>query len=123
MSEDSSGDKKGASFDLALENVSRYIKLYRDAPPDDGNTMVECLQQISATLFYLEKERAVFHDRFQKRINELVLEGKAVNRAENMAYAEIPEIYLLRRVMDSAYKCCDAIRTNISWLKSGITNV
>lgn len=114
---------KPSPFDLALENVSNYIKLYRDADPNDGNTLVECLQQITATLFYLEKERAVFHDQFQKRINELVLEGKSVSRAENMAHAEIPQMYLLRRVMDSAYKCCDAIRTNVSWLKSGITNV
>lgn len=115
-------ETKPSPFELALENVSTHIKLYRDADPNDGNTMVECLQQITATLFYLEKERAVFHDQFQKRINELIIEGKSVSRAENVAHAEIPQMYLLRRVMDSAYKCCDAIRTSVSWLKSGITN-
>jgi len=110
-------------FEIALNHISTYIKIYRDADPNDGNTMVECLQQITATLFYLEKERAVFHDQFQKRINELILEGSAVSRAENKAHAEIPQMYLLRRVMDSAYKTCDAIRTNISWLKTGLINV
>ena len=113
-------DDKG--FERALNHVSNYIKLYRETDLLDGNTLTMCLQQISATLFYLEKERAMYHDKFQKRINELILDGKTVSRAENSAHAEIPEMYLLRRVMDSAYTTCDAIRTNISWLKSGLTN-
>jgi len=51
-----------------------------------------------------------------------VLNGDSVSRAENTAHVQVPEMYLLRRVMDSAYTCCDAIRTQISWIKSGLTN-
>ncbi len=114
--------EKEEGFKKALDHVSFYIKAYRDTDLNDGNGLAECLQQISATLFYLEKERAVFHDQFQKRIHQLILAGDSVSRAENKANAEIPQMYLLRRVMDSAYKACDAIRTNISWLKSGLIN-
>lgn len=106
----------------ALDNITKYVKIYRELKPDDGNGMMECLQQISATLFYLEKERAEYHDKFQKRISELVLSGESVSRAENTAHSEIPEMYLLRRVMDAAYVVCESIRSQTSWIKTGLRN-
>lgn len=106
----------------ALEHITKYIKLYRESDPEDGNTLVECLQQITSTLFYLEKERAVYHDMFQKKINELIAKEMSVSRSENEAHVLFPEMYMLRRVMDSAYTTCDAIRTQISWIKSGLVN-
>lgn len=106
----------------ALDNITKYVKIYRELDPNDGNGMMECLQQISATLFYLEKERAEYHDKFQKRISELVLSGESVSRAENTAHSEIPEMYLLRRVMDAAYVVCESIRSQTSWIKTGLRN-
>lgn len=110
------------ALETALNHVSDYIKKYRETSPDDGESLTAILQQITATLFYLEKERAKYHDTFQNTINKLVLNGESVSRAENTAHVQVPEMYLLRRVMDSAYTCCDAIRTQISWIKSGLTN-
>jgi hypothetical protein len=34
----------------------------------------------------------------------------------------VPELYRLRRIMESGYETSGAIRTNISWLKSEINN-
>jgi hypothetical protein len=47
-----------------------------------------------------------------------VLSGLSVARAENEAHVKVPEMYLLRRVMDAGYEVIGAIRTNISYLKS-----
>lgn len=110
------------ALESAIDHISKEIKKYRELSPDDGEGMVACLQQISSTLFYLEKERADYHVKFQNIIHENVFKGESVARSENIAHKEVPEMYLLRRIMDSAYKTCDAIRTQISWIKSGIVN-
>lgn len=109
-----------SDFNKALEHLTDNIKRYRETPEDDGNALTILLQQITATLFYLEKERAKYHELFQKAVHQLVLSGEAVNRAENKAHVIHPEMYMLRRVMDSAYTVVDAIRTQISWIKTGL---
>ena len=109
-------------LERALNHITDYIKKYRETEPNDGESLTAILKQITATLFYLEKERAKYHSTFQNTINKLVLNGDSVSRAENTAHVQVPEMYLLRRVMDSAYTCTDAIRTQISWIKSGLVN-
>jgi len=109
-------------YEIALNHLAEAIKTFRETPQNDGETLVSILQQISATLYYLEGERAKYHDQFQTTIHKLILAGESVARAENKANVVVPEMYLLRRSMDSAYKICDAIRTQVSWIKSGIVN-
>ncbi len=104
----------------ALDHIYANVKKYRELNADDGEGMMGCLQQISATLVYLEKERAEYHDKFERKKHELIISGESVNKAENAAYVEFPEIYLLRRVMDSAYEVCQAIRSQVSWIKTGL---
>lgn len=110
------------ALEQAVNHLSEQIIKYRNTSPDDGNTLVAINQQISSTLFYLEKERAKYHQSYQETINNLVLGGDSVSRAENTAHVKVPEIYMLRRIMDSAYNVCDAIRTQTSWIKTGLTN-
>lgn len=105
-------------FEKALNLLSKQIKKYRDLKELDGNVLTEILQQVTGTLFYLEKERSNYHAQWQTVVHQLILEGKSVARAENMAHVEVPEMYMLRRIMDSAYEVVGAIRTNISWLKT-----
>jgi hypothetical protein len=47
-----------------------------------------------------------------------VKEKKTVARAENEAHVTYPQMYQLRRIQDAGYRVADAIRTNISYLKS-----
>lgn len=111
------------SLEKDLKTLADHIELYRDAPSDDGNTLSECLKHITSTLFFLEIERAKHHEQWQSIVNKLIVkQGSTVSRAENEAHVLVPELYKLRRIMDSAYTCCDAIRTKISWIKSGLTN-
>jgi hypothetical protein len=102
----------------ALDHLIVNVKQYRNTATMDGEALVEILQQLTATLFYLEGERSKYHDDFQKIINTLVIEGKSVARSENEAHVQIPEMYMLRHIMSSAYEVVGAIRTQISWLKS-----
>ena len=102
----------------ALDHIIDNVKKYRACAVDDGEQLVSILQQLTATLFYLEKERADYHDKFQCIINALVLEGKTVSRAENQAHVDIPQMYMLRHVMSAGYEVVGALRSQISWLKT-----
>lgn len=102
----------------ALNHITNQIKLYRQCDVMDGEQLIKILQQITATLYYLETERSKYHDKFQTIINNKVLSGSTVARAENDAHIEVPEMYMLRHIMNSAYEVVGAIRTQISWLKS-----
>ena len=106
------------NLQLALEHITSEITKYRQTSVDDGEALVSILQQITTTLFYLEKERAEYHTKFQDEINLLILEGNSVARSENQAHVKVPEMYLLRHIMSSAYEVVGALRTQISWLKS-----
>jgi len=111
-----------SGFTKALDHISSEIKRYRELKELNGEVLTEILQQVTGTLFYLEKERANYHAAWQSKVHTLVLEGKSVARAENEAHVQVPEMYMLRRIMDSAYEVVGAIRTNISFLKSQINN-
>lgn len=102
----------------ALDHIINQVKKYRATGVDDGEALVGILQQLTATLFYLEKERAEYHTKFQEVINLLILEGNSVSRSENQAHIQVPEMYMLRHVMSSAYEVVGALRTQISWLKT-----
>lgn len=107
------------NFEKSLENLTSYIQAYDDVSLNDGESLNFLLQKINTTLFYLENERAIFKKQYEQRIYELTTDKKmTVSRAVNFAEVEVPELYLLRRIMDSGYRCSDAIRTNISFLKS-----
>lgn len=106
----------------AKEYLDEQVRIYRQTAEDDGNGYCEVLTQITATLYYLEAHRAKYHNDFQSIVHALVLEGKSVNRAENIAHVEVPEFYELKRKMDSAYDVVSGIKTKVSWIKTGLTN-
>lgn len=106
-------------FETTLNELTEYIQAYDDTSLNDGESLNYLLQKINTTLFYLETERAIFKKKYEQRIYELTTDKKlTVARAVNFAENEVPELYLLRRIMDSGYRVSDAIRTNISFLKS-----
>lgn len=107
------------NFEQELENLSMYIQAYEDTSLNDGESLNELLKRINTTLFYLENERSVFKKQYESKVYDLTTDKKmTVARAINFAEVEVPELYMLRRIMDSAYRISDAIRTNISFLKS-----
>jgi cob(I)alamin adenosyltransferase len=107
------------NFEQTLENLTSYIQAYDDVSLNDGESLNFLLQKINTTLFYLETERAIFKRKYESKVYFLTAEKKmTVARSINFAEVDVPELYLLRRIMDAGYRCSDAIRTHISFLKS-----
>ena len=93
------------NFETTLENLTSFIQAYDDVSLNDGENLNYLLQKINTTLFYLESERAIFKKQYEQRIYELTTDKKmTVSRAVNFAEVEVPELYMLRRIMDSGYR-------------------
>ena len=108
-----------------IENITNIILEYNEIEIDktNGFYLNEMLKNLTTNLFYLETIRSKHHLNFEKIIHTEVSKGKSVARATNKANVEIPEIYHLRRLMTAGYRIADAIRTNISFLKSELNNI
>jgi hypothetical protein len=105
-------------FDKALENIADNIKCYRQMKSFNGDELLAILQQIVGTLHYLEAQRAEAYLTYTKRVNHYISNGYPVSKAESQSNEDIPELYLLRHIMRSAYENVNAIRTTISYLKN-----
>jgi hypothetical protein len=110
--------KKPTGPSQQITELNGYVKRYYKSNLQDGNELSELLQKITGLLYYLETERSKTHDLYENEVFNLVKEGSSVARAINEANVKYPEMYMLRRIMDSSYRIVDAIRTNISYLKS-----
>jgi hypothetical protein len=105
-----------------IETLNKYVNQYYNSNLKDGNELNFLLQKISGLLFYLETVKAEIHNDYEVMVFDLVKQKFSVSRAVNEANVKYPMMYQLRRVMDSGYRITDAIRTNISFLKSEKVN-
>lgn len=105
-----------------LDKLNGYVNEYYNCNRQDGEKLLMLLQKITALLYYLETVRGDVHDAYEGKVFELVKDGQSVSRAINEANVTYPQMYQLRRLMDGAYRVVDAIRTNISYLKSEMNN-
>lgn len=104
-----------------LTRISTSIQRYRDMGEElvfnDVQELSTIMKNLSADLFFLENYR----DQASRKYNQILYvnskEGMSVNKAEILAQEHCPELYMLRRIMTSAYKALDSIRTHISYLK------
>jgi hypothetical protein len=101
-----------------ITKLNEYVNKYYNCNRQDGNELSLYLQKITGLLYYLESVRSDVHDLYETEVHNLVKGGASVARAINEANVKYPMMYQLRRQMDGAYRVADAIRTNISYLKS-----
>ena len=101
-----------------IADLSQFVNLYYKCDRNDGDQLSYLLQKITGILFFLETVRSEVHDLYENKVFNLVKEGNSVARAVNEANVKYPTMYQLRRIMDGGYRITDAIRTNISYLKS-----
>jgi len=106
------------TFRNQIEDLNKYVNQYYKSNLQDGNELSMLLQKITGLLYFLETVRSSTHDLYETKVFGLVKDGSSVARATNEANVSYPEMYQLRRIMDGGYKVADAIRTNISYLKS-----
>jgi hypothetical protein len=100
------------------------IENYRDTDPNDGNTLLAIAQEVTALLYYLAEEKTRYHDNWQKYVFELTTTQKMnVNRAENSAHVEYPQLYQLRYIIRAGNEVVNIIRSQVSYLKSEINNL
>lgn len=105
-------------MEKALRVIADIIEEFRETKNPTGEQLTAWLKNLSAWLFYLEEKRSKYHDNFELILHSQTKEGVSVSKAKNIAEVQVPELYMLRRQMDAAYRVCDAQRTYISWIKS-----
>jgi|SRR6056297_2364352 len=105
-----------------IEKLNTYVQRYYKCNRQDGEELLLLLQKITSLLYYLETLRSEVHDAYEGKVFELVKDGNSVARSVNEANVCYPTMYQLRRIMDAGYRVTDAIRTNISYLKSERVN-
>ena len=98
--------------------VKRYNSLNNELVFNDIEKLSGILKNLSSNLFYLEEYRSDYHKAYNDIMHNCIKEGWTISKAEVEAKDKVPELYMLRRLMTSAYKITDSIRTNISYLKS-----
>lgn len=106
-----------------LKKIAEIVKDYKQTDVLDGNNLNKQLKELTSYLYYIETIRTKAHQDYEKIIHTKVAEGFSVARATNEANVEVPEMYELRRLLESGYRVVDAMRTNISFLKSEMYNV
>ena len=107
---------------LTLNRIAELIEEYNSSDIFDGNTLNKQLKELTARLYHIETMRTKAHEDYEKVIHNKVAEGFSVARATNEANVEVPEMYKLRRLLESGYRVVDSMRTNISFLKSEMYN-
>lgn len=105
----------------SLEAITKCIEWYKKTKEANPNELVEVLRVISSHLFTLETFRADYKKEYEALIFDITKDGISVNRAINEAETRIPELYMLRHIIDAAGRVCDSIRTQISLAKHEIT--
>jgi hypothetical protein len=107
----------------SLERIKEIIKEYKNTDVFDGVKLNEQIKELTSRLYYIETLRTKAHQDYERVIYEKVKEGFSVARATNEANNVVPKMYEYRRLLESGYRVVDAMRTNISFLKSEMYNI
>lgn len=107
-------------LDTSLRLVTRAIEEYEGNTTITGDQICEHLQVISSHLFFLEVFRSDYHSKWN---NIMYNFQGAVSRAEIEANEQVPELYMLRRILGAANKTMDAMRSQLSAMKHEINSL
>lgn len=97
-----------------INEIADWWMNTKNPPPE---LVINARRKLTGILYFLEGERSQFHQRYEKIIFERKNE-KSVNAAQNDANHEVPELYLLRRIMDAAYEISAAMASYVSYMKT-----
>lgn len=96
-----------------LSAYDKEVEKYASLQWNDRAELNTLLKRLTIILSQLEHERSKAHTKH----NEILFSfDGAVNRAIIQANHDVPELYLLRRIMEAGYEIVGAIRSNISSL-------
>lgn len=107
-----------------LNKITEIIEDYNNTTISDGVKLNEQLKNLTSYLYYIEGIKSKYHQDYEEIVyNKVNNEKLSVARAVNIANVEVPEVYKLRKLTSAGYRVCDAIRSNISFLKLDYNNV
>ena len=107
-----------------LNKIAEIIEDYNNTSINDGVKLNEQLKNLTSYLYYIEFIKSKYHQDFEEIVyNKVNNEKLSVARATNEANIAVPEVYKLRKLTSAGYRVCDAIRSNISFLKLEYNNV
>ena len=107
-----------------LNKIAEIIEDYNKTTISDGVKLNEQLKNLTSYLYYIEGIKSKYHQDYEEIVyNKVNNEKLSVARAVNIANVEVPEVYKLRKLTSAGYRVCDAIRSNISFLKLDYNNV
>lgn len=103
---------------IVQEEITKIIDDYNAHDNHPPQEILNMAKNLASRIFYMEKHRAAAHKDFEAVIYELKRKGIAINNATNEANIRVPEMYELRRFMESAKGVLEIMRSQVSWLKT-----
>jgi len=102
-------------LEKVLKQYNSIIDTYYSLQYSESEQIMELLKNLSIVLSYLETHRVEAH----KEWTAIVFKREgSVAAAEVEAHTSVPQLYQLRRIMQAGYRIVDAMRSNISLVKS-----
>lgn len=96
-----------------LDEYNSLIDTYKSLDWDSATEISSLLKDLSCVLAYLEGFRTEYYHKWIA----ISSQENTVSAGERKADIEVPELYMLRRIMTAGYKVLDAMRSNISYAK------
>ena len=90
-----------------LANITDIIEWYNKEQRDNPHDLIKAMRKLTTNLYTLETYRADYKKSFETVIFNAVKNGDSVARASNKAEIEVSELYMLRRIMEAAYRVSD----------------
>lgn len=99
-----------------LDKITKIIEDYNSNSDHHPEALLNMGRNLSSSLFFLEKHRAEKHKAFEATIYSLKMQGQRINAATNEANVKHPELYMLRRFMESAEKVQIQMSIELKWM-------
>jgi len=99
-----------------LESITQIIEDYNSSSEHVPQGLLDMNRSLSTSLFLLEKFRAQEHKAFEATIYSEKMNGQSVSSATNTANVKHPELYQLRRFMESAERVAIQMNVELKWM-------
>ena len=106
-----------------LDNLNTAIETYSNRKAIPGAMLLRINKNINITLCRLAVIRDEYHTKYEKVIFDSISKGDSAAKGTNKAKIEVPELYLLRKVILAAEGISKQISQEVSWLKSEMNNL
>ena len=102
-------------MDKQLDKLNEIVKAYYTTTDPHGDQLTTWMKDMSAILFYLTTEQIKSHEEWTAKMYD---RGDASVASQTIKCdQEVPELYMLRKIIHAGYKNLDVMRSTLSYLK------